>query len=627
MKRSSAVKLAILLLLTAALATIALGGLNLGMVRVKPVGRAFERGLDLGGGTYTLYTGKADGEQADSWDKAAAADILARRLSDLGYPEAVVAVQGDKLRVEMPDTSGAKTSLNAATAQLKLNFTAADGTVVLENRHFASFKHTVSSSGYYAVGFTLNSEGKKAYEDAKTAFAGQSLSVTLDGAELTTLSVDSGITNGQGQFIGFNTSGKARQTAMLLGRGALPAALTASSNGALDAALGISALHNCVVAGGIVLALIAIFLVVFYRLPGLSAVVSILLFLLLTAYGLLLFPSVTVSLYSALGVAVAVAFAVCAHVMLFNRMRGEIGMGRPVRASVTAAYKQLGGKVGDAGAVLLLAAFGLLILGNASVRVFAVTVLIGTLAALLCTLAVTRSLLNGLLDVKLSKPALYAAKAGKTGNIANTSGKGAANGKTFLIVSAVVLIAGLIVGLAVPGLAGGLNNPGGSIITLWVGKSFTVRELEPALASVGIEHAAIASAQNGAAAVIRTSLLDEAAAQQVKENLAGALSAGYPDANVQSVDTLGAAANAGAVGNLIASAALGCLLVLGYLALRQGFATAAGVGLTGFIAVLVLLALAALIGLPLSGLAAAVALAAMGLSLTGAMLALSLRKA
>lgn len=609
MKRSSAVKLVVLLLVIAALSTIALGGLNLGMVRIKPVGRAFERGLDFGGGTYTLYSAKANDENADL-NLNTVRDTLYKRLSILGYPEALVALQGEKLRVEMPATADAKADLVAAVTQLKLNFTAADGTVVLENKHFASFKHTVNQTGYYAIGFSLNNEGKAAYEAAKTTYAGQTLSIKLDGADLATMAVDSGITNGQGQFIGFNTSLKARQTAALLNAGAMPATLSTSGSGALDAKLGISALHTAVLAASAALALAAILLIIVYRLPGLLAAISTILFALLTAYGLLMFPSVAINMYSIAGIVVSLAFVLGAHILVFNRMREEMGMGRQERAGVTSAYKHTSSAVLDNAVVLVLIALGLLIVGNASIKTFALTILIGTIAAAISVLGVTRGLLTWALDVNLGGAAFNLAKVGKA-DAASTLKRY----KAPLGVAAVVLLAAVVVGAVMFGSSYALSNAGGSVTTVWVGKTFSTGEIDQAMASVGVDHADVTTAQSGAVAVVRTAALDDAAKQRVENELPGILAANYPDAKVQSIEAIAAVDNSAALTNAVLAIALASLLAAIYLSLRHGVVLGVATGLVALVNALLVLALFAVVQLPMADGLFAGMLAALGFAL------------
>lgn len=415
MKAKSLAKLGIVVLLIAAVGFLALNGLQVGKYILKPVGSAISLGLDLRGGVSTEY--RVKDTSLDNYDTLLDGTVsaLRSRLTNAGFTEATVAVQGnDRILVEIPDVDDPEEVAEIIGTPAHLEFRDPDGNVVFEGKDIksAGAQWLDETSTRAGVAFELNSEASKAFEEATAANIGKSISIYLDDELISSPVVESVISGGKGVISGDQNESTedsvewANNLAMLIQSGALPLDIEETETRAISATLGFEAIDGAVLAGIVGLVLVMLFMLVLYRLPGLAADLALLIYVLIVFY-VMAIVGVQLTLQGIAGILLGIGMAVDANVVIFERFREELKDGRTPMNAVKFGFKNAGRAVADSNITTLIAAVVLMIFGTGSIKGFAVTLLISVLASLFTAVVVTRWLLKLICQLDIKSKAAY----------------------------------------------------------------------------------------------------------------------------------------------------------------------------------------------------------------------------
>lgn len=415
MKAKSLAKLGIVVLLIAAVGFLALNGLQVGKYILKPVGSAISLGLDLRGGVSTEY--RVKDTSLDNYDTLLDGTVsaLRSRLTNAGFTEATVAVQGnDRILVEIPDVDDPEEVAEIIGTPAHLEFRDPDGNVVFEGKDIksAGAQWLDETSTRAGVAFELNSEASKAFEEATAANIGKSISIYLDDELISSPVVESVISGSKGVIsCDQNESTEdsvewANNLAMLIQSGALPLDIEETETRAISATLGFEAIDGAVLAGIVGLVLVMLFMLVLYRLPGLAADLALLIYVLIVFY-VMAIVGVQLTLQGIAGILLGIGMAVDANVVIFERFREELKDGRTPMNAVKFGFKNAGRAVADSNITTLIAAVVLMIFGTGSIKGFAVTLLISVLASLFTAVVVTRWLLKLICQLDIKSKAAY----------------------------------------------------------------------------------------------------------------------------------------------------------------------------------------------------------------------------
>ena len=179
--------------------------------------------------------------------------------------------------------------------------------------------------------------------------------------------------------------------------GSLPVPLKLETTRDIGATLGADSIRRSLIAGAIALVAMAIFMVLYYRLPGVLSVVSLLFFTLFSLAIFVLLP-VTLTLPGIAGFVLSIATAVDANILIFERFKEELRGGRTLRGAVEAAFSRAWPSIRDSNISTLLVCFILFFFGNtfgaSAVKGFAITLIIGILVSLFSAMFVTRTLMR-----------------------------------------------------------------------------------------------------------------------------------------------------------------------------------------------------------------------------------------
>ncbi len=410
----------------------------------------FRLGLDLSGGTHLIY--KADvsalpGDQVDA-SMDALRDIIERRVNLFGVSEPVVQVQhgsvisgsGEQLIVDLPGITDVKkaTEMIGQTPLLEFkierspdepikinNSNIKDGKVDLSGLDIEPFVATELTGRYLKkailefdpntreprVTLQFDETGTKLFAEITKANIGKSVAIYLDGSAISTPVVREEIPNGQAVISGSFTPTEAKQLVGRLNSGALPVPITLLSTQTIGATLGDSAVHAGVKAAIIGFIFVALFLIFWYRLPGLVATVSLSIFV---AIILALFKLMPVTLTAAgiAGFIISIGIAVDANVLIFERIKEELRSGRTINDAVKFGFSRAWFSIRDSNISNFITALILFWFGTSLIKGFALTLGMGVLVSLFTAITVTRIFLRTLSFIGEGKVARFLFSSG-----------------------------------------------------------------------------------------------------------------------------------------------------------------------------------------------------------------------
>lgn len=387
----------------------------------------FKLGLDLSGGTHLVY--KADVSQIDSTQLKdsmdALRDVIERRVNVFGVSEPIVQVQNgsfsnageERLIVDLPgvtDVSKAiemigqtpvldfrtenpnpepQTATVDENGKVKLSVDATD-TQFIKTELTGRFldKATLEfnqTTGEAVVGLQFNDEGAALFEKITKENIGKRVAIYLDGQPISVPTVNEAISGGKAQISGNFTPTEAKLLVGRLNSGALPVPITLVSTQTIGPSLGVQATSAGVKAAIIGFLAIALFLIIWYRLPGMIAVLALLMYV---AIMLSIFKIVPVTLTAAgiAGFIISIGIAVDANVLIFERIKEELRKGDSIPDSIHHGFKRAWLSVRDSNISSIITAIILYWFGTTLIKGFALVFLIGVIISMISAISITR---------------------------------------------------------------------------------------------------------------------------------------------------------------------------------------------------------------------------------------------
>lgn len=366
-------------------------------------------GLDLSGGVSITYQVKGDNpSQADMDDTIYK---LQKRVE--GYSEEAQVYQegDDRINVEIPGVSDANKILEELGKPGSLEFQDENGNVVLNGSDIADAQGAVSQDPdtgvkEYVVSLTLTKDGTEKFAKATEENLNKAIAIVYDGETISAPTVQNVISDGKAQINGQKDIDEAKELASIIRIGSLKLELTELRSNVVGAQLGQAAIKTSLIAGGIGLAIVALFMIIVYTLPGLVAAISLAIYtglelLMLNAFDL------TLTLPGIAGIILSIGMAVDANVIIYARIREEIAAGKSVRNSIKTGYQKAMSAIVDGNITTLIAAAVLGVMGTGSVKGFAMTLALGIVLSMFTALAVSRLLSNAFYAVGLRDEKFY----------------------------------------------------------------------------------------------------------------------------------------------------------------------------------------------------------------------------
>ncbi|MGE5377826.1 MAG: protein translocase subunit SecD [Bacteroidota bacterium] len=423
---------------------------------------AIRLGLDLRGGLQTLLEADVPASTAVSaQDLAVTKQILENRANGLGVSEVVMQTAGDRRIVaEFPGVTNPEEVVAALQQTALLEFvdfgstpvgvgtkietdykTSSSGTsstiatpaatatadpnqpaptagagqpgsatvykTVMTGADLKTANVQTDSYGKPAVGFTLSDKGAKIFADYTSSHTGQYLGIVLDKTVISAPVVNTPITDGSGIIQGSFTPDEANKLAVQLSYGALPVPVKVVESRTVGATLGEESVRKSLVAGLIGLAIVLLFMGLFYRLPGVIADLALITYILITLaifkFGIPgLFAYVTLTLPGIAGFILSIGMAVDANVLIFERLKEELRAGRSLRQAIDLGWTRAWPSIRDSNTSTLITCLILYVFGSSfgasMVKGFSVTLALGVLVSLFTAIIVTRTFLHTILD-------------------------------------------------------------------------------------------------------------------------------------------------------------------------------------------------------------------------------------
>ncbi|MGD0328581.1 MAG: protein translocase subunit SecD [Minisyncoccia bacterium] len=383
----------------------------------------FKLGLDLAGGTELVY--KADMSQTDPSERsdalAALQGVIERRVNLFGVAEPLVqteqagALSGtteDRLIVDLPGVTDIKAAVAALGETPTLEFRLATTTTVGTTTEVAyvptglTGRYLSGASLQFGSGATaglaapevllnFNSDGAKLFEKITSENVGQTLAIFLDGQPISTPVIKEAIPGGQATITGNFTATEARNLVRNLNFGALPVPISLESNSSVGPTLGAAAIAAGVVAGLIGFAIIALFMIAWYRIPGLVATVALAEYVVFMLSVIKIIP-VTLTASGIAGFIISVGMAVDANVLIFERTKEELRKGESPREAVHIGFARAWTAIRDGHLTMLISGVILFWLGTSIVQGFALVFILGVLASLVSAVSLSRIFLLAL---------------------------------------------------------------------------------------------------------------------------------------------------------------------------------------------------------------------------------------
>jgi preprotein translocase subunit SecD len=403
-----------------------------------PLSAKINQGLDLRGGASVILTAQPENGSAVSEETMKRAEtIVLNRVNGFGVSEASVQRQGtnqDSILVQLPGVKDPQKAIDALGSTGKLEFVDVskikdfnkldanainNGTATLPPGAypasaviFSGSAITKASTGVDSsnagnvVNLSLSADASQKWADFTTKNVGKQVAIVLDGAVKSAPQIQSAILSGDTQISGKFSPQEAKQLAAILQAGALPIKLIKSDVRIVDATLGASSLHQGILALLAAFAIVAIYLLVFYR--GMGAIAWGALFCFASIYlGVLATLSslgqFALSLPGLAGMALTVGLAADTSILMFERVKEEVRMGKTLRTAAKSGTKHALWTSVDADVVTFVSAAAIYLIAIGPVKGFALTLIIGIIVDLTVGFLFTRPVIQVLAETNLVK--------------------------------------------------------------------------------------------------------------------------------------------------------------------------------------------------------------------------------
>ena len=435
-------------------------------------------GLDLSGGVSITY--QVVDENPSAEDMSDTIYKLQKRVDSYSTEASVYQVGDDRITVEIPGVQDANEILEDLGNPGSLEFQMPDGSVFMTGDMVEDAQGATATDRYgnkqYIVSLKLTDEGAKIFGEVTSENIGKNLPIVYDGETISYPQVQSAITGGEAQITGMSSFEEADNLATQIRIGSLSLQLSELESSVVGAQLGSQAISSSLKAGAIGLAIVMVFMIVMYAVPGIAASLALAIYTTLVIATLYLFE-ITLTLPGIAGIILGIGMAVDANVIVFARIREEIATGKSVQTSMKIGFQKAMSAILDGNITTLIASVVLMALGSGTVKGFAYTLMIGIILSLFTAMVVTRYILYSLYALGLKSEKLYGrAKERKS---IDFIGKKA----VFFTISGIIIAAGLIsmgVHSATEGKAlnYGLDFMGGTSTTADFGKDMSIEDIE-----------------------------------------------------------------------------------------------------------------------------------------------------
>ena len=390
--------------------------------------KAIKLGLDLKSGTHIMVTLKPPKDQPNrqitDQDIAQTIQVLTRRLNPKGVSEIIIQKAGtNKIVIDIPEQTDPEKAVKLVTKTAYLEFKAPvedpiTGEIkwktVLTGKHLKKATVEIDPvTNMPRIAFELDSEGAKIFREITREYLGKPIAIYFDGEEISAPVVQSVIPDGRGVI----TLGekdpkvameKAKELANFLNAGALPLPIEVSEVYTVGPTLGLQALLMSLRAGIIALIIVSVFMIAFYRLPGLIADISLVLYALFFL-AILSVSDAVLTLPGVAGIILSIGMAVDANILIFERIKEELRDGHSLNRAIELGFERAFNTILDSHLTTMIAAALLYYLGSSTIKGFGFTLFWGTALSFFTAIYITKTFIEFLMyNEILNDPKFYA---------------------------------------------------------------------------------------------------------------------------------------------------------------------------------------------------------------------------
>ena len=393
----------------------------------------FHLGLDLQGGTHRVY--QADLSQINSEDKGFAIegvrDVIERRVNAFGVAEPIIqTTQKDRLIVELAGIEDVNQAINmigeTPLLEFKEEMNEEEKNAVREQfkeidvpeEFLAQFFYKSTELGGKQldradVAFNPNTyepevqlqfdgEGKDLFGEITSRNVGRKLAIFLDGLPISIPVVNEPITDGRAIISGSFTTEEAKLLVQRLNAGALPVPIELISQQTVGASLGKDSVEKSLVAGLVGLLMLSFFMIIYYRLQGVLAVIALFIYSMIVL-SLFKFIPITLTLSGIAGFILSIGIAVDANVLIFERIKEELRKGKTVGIAVDEGFARAWNSIFDSNMSTIITCFILAYFGTSIIEGFAITLGLGVVISMFSAIFITKTLLKVVIMTKMGR--------------------------------------------------------------------------------------------------------------------------------------------------------------------------------------------------------------------------------
>lgn len=449
-----------------AITYLSIFGLQIGSFKI-PAANEMRFGIDIRGGVEAYYFPKDyEGKPTDA-ELAAAKAVIEERCDSQNILDRDITVDKERgaILVRFPWKAD-ETEFNAEKAIAELGETALltfrdpDGNILIEGKNVKNATAGQDpQTGLPVVSLEFDDEGAQKFEEATAALVGQRMSIYMDDILLSSPNVKEKISGNTAAITGLESAEYARELADKINSGALPFSLESKNYSVISPTMGDKALDVMVYAGIVAFILICLFMVCYYRLPGVVAVFA----LMLQVAGQLLalsVPQITVTLPGIAAVILSIGMGVDANIITAERIKEEIADGKTVMAAVHSGFHKAFSSVFDGNITVIIVAIILMIFGSGTMLSFGYSLLSGVILNFLCGVLASKLMMKSVCQYNCFK---------KSGLYGNGKKKDKVipfykNRKIYYAISVAIIVVG-VVSMFTRGVKLDIQFQGGAILT------------------------------------------------------------------------------------------------------------------------------------------------------------------
>ncbi len=363
-----------------------------------------KQGLDLQGGTHIVLEAQdSDGAKVTDDAVERVLKIMERRINEMGLTEPIIQREGARrIIIELPGEKDPDRAIKTVGKTAELTFQNEEHEVRLTGNDLKDAKEQMNHNNN-VVALEFSDEGAKKFAELTMENVGRTIGIYLDGELLTNPRVNEPITGGKAVITGQRSLEEAKDLAILLRSGALPVKVKVLEVRTVGPTLGQDSKDKSVFAFGVGISMILVFMLVLYRFSGFVASLALLVYVMILL--LLIGPHVlnaTMTLPGIAGIILSMGVAVDANILIFERFKEEIFIGKSLRTSIESGFKRALDTILDANTSVMITAVILIVLGSGPVKGFAINLALGVVVSMFTAITMSRTLLRMLMECQFT---------------------------------------------------------------------------------------------------------------------------------------------------------------------------------------------------------------------------------